>query len=640
MPRAHRHFSFVLSLVVLLLAACAGVPNYPGDRILDLTDRDFQSATQEETLSRIHGLFDHLQVPEDIQHRYAYMSGAQFQKADQYFEVTELSQTVLVAAKSVRVSFAKNAVIIAGGSVDIAHASGVVVISRGSIHISHGQSLGGVPGLFVTEGSADIGYATGASIYAVRGAQFSQTGAVSTYNTDIRGNLYGIAKKYSSTPIFHDEPVRAPESASMVVSSGESMNYKGTRCSRAASIHALADRLPVSARRELNCPRLDSIAVQCNKDDATGATSSMERWTFKGCGGTVHFDISSSEHTTSISPPIHEGQTASSLVRRQGVYATPNNATAKSPTPADRQKIAKDFQEGLSYLSHGELVKARAAYAKVLETDPHHQSAQQNIASLDARIARADAAAAPYSERIRNGDPTARTLADRGLAYFNAGDFGRGLADLDAASRASITDNAIAVDRAWAYLRANRLTEASNIARQLLSRYPRFAKAYEVRAWCSFLENRPDAAYKDAFSSLIEAGHWTTESFASEKAAYRLIVGYFALRQSSTRAKATNWIREWRDYLFEDRWPDAAALYLIGELDEREMMAVAEGLRSKDRGNAVAEAQVFSAIEKGYAGEWEASLRQLNETFRGPGPTLAHVIWTRLNTPGQGLRFR
>jgi tetratricopeptide (TPR) repeat protein len=635
----------IVTLLAFAIASCASMRPYPGDDALSLTDRDFQRATRDQTLTKVHELFDHLQVPAEVRGRYGYMTGARFLKEDKYFETVDLSETILVAMQSVRIGFAKNSVIISGGDVDIAHASGVVVLSRGSIRVSHGQSLGGVPGMFVTAGSATIGWATGASVYAVTGAEFSQTSAVTAYNTDIRGNLYGIVNKHTRAAIFQGEPERAPDPPSMTVSTGETMSFTGTRCAAAVPLERLADRLPVLARREMNCPRIAATTVQCQADGKAPNEATRERWSFQGCGRSVHFDVNWSSHTVSISPPVRGADSAagdSGKASAIGAPASPGLAT-RIVSPGDSQKIAQYFQEALAYSIRGKIVKARAAYAKAFDLDPDHGAAKHNVADLDSRIARADAAAAPYSARIAKGDSTSRTLADRGLAYFNAGDVGRGLQDLDNASSASVADLTIAVDRAWAYLRANRLSEASGMATQLLARHPRFAKAYEVRAWGHLLENRMQEAYKDAFSSLVEGQVWVPTSFASEKAAYRLIVGYFALRHGTTRSEATAWLREWRAQISERNWPDAAVLYLMGEFDEHEMMAVAERLRSTDRGNAAAEAYVFAALERGFTGEWEEGRRRMNEMFRerySAGFTLARLIWSRSNTPGESLRFR
>jgi tetratricopeptide (TPR) repeat protein len=639
-----RLVGIIVAMFILALPSCVRVPPRPGDDALFYTQEGYDRATRELALGRISELFSHLEVPPEVRGRYAYMPEARFQKTDKYFEADELSDTILVARQSVRVGFARNIVIISGGEVDIAHASGVVVVARGSIRVSHGQSLGGVPGLFVTAGGATIGWASGASVYAVAGAEFSQTGTVTAYNTDIRGNINGIVNKQARPPIFEREPVRAPVPPSMMVSTGETMSFTGTRCAAGAELERLSDRLPVAARRELNCPRIEATVVQCQSDGKISGGTTRERWSFRGCGRLVHFDVNSSSHAVSISSPIRGVDAPAGDPGKPAISPSAGPGTARrSLPPGDLQKISKYFEEGLAHSMRGEIVEARAAYAKTFELDPDHEPARRNVAGLDSRIARADAAAATYAERIAKGDSTARTLADRGLAYFSAGDAGRGLEDLDNASKYSVADLTIAIDRAWAYLRANRLDEASGMTTELIARHSRFSKAYEVRAWSHLLQNGAQAAYKDAFSSLVEGGKWTPASFASEKAAYRVLVGYFALRQSAMRSEATAWLREWRPQISERAWPDAAVRYLSGELDELEMIAVAEALRSVDHGNAVAEAYVFAALERGFAGDWEEGRRRMNEMFReryGAGYTLAYVIWNRSNIPGQAIRFR
>jgi hypothetical protein len=301
------------------------------------------------------------------------------------------------------------------------------------------------------------------------------------------------------------------------------------------------------------------------------------------------------------------------------------------------------YREGLAHVVRGELLEARAKYQAAFDLtgdDPH---ALANIANLDRQIARVDAKVAPYSKTIDAGRATARDYADRGLAYVRANDVGRGLKDLSYAAAMNKSRVDIQVDLARGYLLANRLTDAQGVARQITAIAPRETNAYEVSAWAQLLTNAPELAYKAAFSSLVEAPSWTKARFASEKAAYRVIAGYFALRSCGFRDRANAWARRWTGYLSRNAWPDALALHLAGELDEQDVLNVANTLNARDEGSARADAHVFLALEELYAGTGDRQRKAMNGFFSeeyAAGRTLAFVVRTRMTTPGQRPRAR
>jgi hypothetical protein len=204
-------------------------------------------------------------------------------------------------------------------------------------------------------------------------------------------------------------------------------------------------------------------------------------------------------------------------------------------------------------------------------------------------------------------------------------------------------DAEIAALRAWGYILGNKPAQAEQFMSDAIGQSPRFAKAYEVRAWANFLQNRPAQAYKDAFSSLVEAPEWTSGSFSAHKAGYRALVGYLALRQSEPRAQAMAWLREWRGFLKAGEWPGALILFLLGEIDERDMRAVAQAQAALDRGSAEAEAVTILALDEflgGMAGDRGRAAQDFYRSKYAAGRTLAWLINKRMYTPGEKFTAR
>lgn len=635
-----RKITFIATLLLplFIFGGCA-TSHVSGDYVLALADTDFKHATHDLVVKRVGDVFEQLEIPVERRSRYAFMGSAKFILAENYYEADELSETILVANKSVKIGFASNVVVISNGEVNIAHGTGLLVVASGSIELSHETPLLGgsnIGGIYITKNTFNLAHGMDPIIYAVKGAKTSHVRNVVAYNTDIQMS-FGVANKHTRIALFSGEPPRVPLAKQITASSGESTNFSGMRCENRIEKSYLFDQVLPLVRREGNCPRIASTSVRCELNEGSGELGrSRELWTFQLCERSIDILVTKTAAVAAISI-IRSGESGDARIPQQPV--PPERVLSAE----EHKRIAKLFEEGSEHLSRGELMEARTKYLKAIEINPGQQSAKFNIAGIDSQIQRAEAAAAPYTVSILKGDTSARIFVDRGLAYIGAGDVGRGLTDLMRASKIDNVDPGIALDRAWAYVRINRLDEAAAIASSIIARWPRLTKAYEVRAWANLLLNRSEDAYKDAFSSLVEAPTWTKETFAAELATYRVLAGYFALRQTGPRAKATEWLREWKPHLAERTWPDAMVLYLLGDLDGSEMHEVAESLREKDRGNAAAEAMVFSALENLFAGDWDKGRTRMNEYFRerySAGYTLAWVTWMRSNTPGQTLRVR
>jgi hypothetical protein len=648
--------ALLAALAILLGAVAAPVGAdtlFPGEDALALATQRQAGATREDVTRALERIFDRLEIPPERRARYAFAASANLVKERKYYEADELSESVLLAGGSVKLGFAHNAVIISGGDVVIAHGAGLIVIARGSIHLSFENALldkVDARGIYISAGAIDIGSAVGPTVYAVKGAKVDHSGPITAYNSDLRVGDGLLATKHATAALFLGEPIRAPEPSHMLVNAGETMRHGGQRCRTAVwdEVDLLTRMLP-AVRREANCPSIDSASVTCTQEaDAKNAFTSREHWAFGLCGRTVGASVSSSglrpskgkgagalQHTMTIDKPAGT----------PGFYGAspprpPAAPRAKPLSDEQRQRFARLFREGAAHLLRGELVEARDSYRAASEISGAPPGADANLANVERQIARADEQVRGYSAAIDSGRATARLYADRGLARISWNDVSRGLRDLDRALEMDNTEPDIALDRAWGYILANRPAEGAAFAGALIARDPRMAKAYDVRAWAKFVQNVPKDAYLDAFSSLVEAPKWSTQSFAGQKAGYRVLVGYLALRQTAPRAQATEWLRQWRPFMSPGAWPDALALYLAGELDERDAMNAAAARAASDRGAALGEAYVFLALDELFGGGGQDRQQAMTEYFRSSyaaGRTLSQLLYSRMHTPGQKL---
>ena len=623
----------IACLAVAALSACSTMSQLPGDGALALATDRFKAATRDEVAEAFERVVTHLQVPPERRAHFAYVSSANFRKANDYVEFDELSQTVLLAAKGVKIGFAKNVLVIANGHVDIAHGAAVAIIAAGDIQLStESQHLGIRPadGIYITKGSFKLSHGLRPTVYAVKGAATGNS-TPTVYNTDVNASSGFRATSYTRGILFRDEPPRVSAPPHMVVNSGESMPYQGERCKGNGDAVDLLTTLLPTARRDADCPRLESAKVHCEEQAPNSVGRSRERWTFTGCRGRVdYFFVHEANLTTLNRAPGEVGEAV-----QRPAYVPPTGKVGQ-----DRQAL---YREALAHTQRGELLEARSKYQAAFDLTGNDPYAVTNIASLNSQIARVDAKVAPYSKTIDSGRGTARDYADRGLAYVRANDVGRGLKDLSHAAAMNNSDVGIQVDLARGYLLANRLSEAQGVAGRVVTLAPKETRAYEISAWAQLLANTPAPAYRAAFSSLVEAPPWSRTRFAGDKAAYRVIAGYFALRACGSRDRANAWTRRWSEYMSRKTWPDVLALYLAGELEEQDVLAVATALKPSDEGSALADAHAFLALEEIYAGKDDRQRKAMNTFFSeeyAAGRTLALVVRTRLTTPGQQPRLR
>jgi tetratricopeptide (TPR) repeat protein len=615
-------------------------PEFRGDEALALAGAEWEGATQDLAAARLRAVLEHLRVGHERAARHGDLAQLKFIKAEKFLELGELSDAVVIARQGAKIVTAKNLTVIAGGPVEISFAATVFAVASGPIRIGHELPDATYGGIYVTRASVSLGHARNPILYAAGGARASFTTAVTAYNTEFKDAHIPISTALPGR-LFRDEPVRGPEPRTIQVLGSQPVTFTGSRCRAGLKIQVLEQELRAALRREPACDRTDSASVRCEKDDGvTPVGVSVERWSFEACGRKLEAVSTSNAYTRSVVL----GRGGASAPGRYGALARPSKAASPRVGGDAQREITRLFAEARGHTMKGEIVDARARYAEVLAIAPDHAPALTNIESLDQRVARADAAAAPFSTLIAAGKRDPRVYADRGLAYLGAGDVGRGLADLDAAAERAPSDTRILLERADAYLRADRAGEAGRIASGIIARFPRLARGYELRAWSNLIANQREAALSDARSSLAEEAPWTRDSFARQKAGYRVLAGYFALLQTTSPDRAAAWLGEWRKQMSPSAWPDAFGLYVLGELEADRMRQVASSLKELDRGNALGEAAAFDVLathlRAGTTAETRSSMTRFFREGYGAGYSLGLVLYRTQVVPGRLIKRR
>jgi len=321
--------AFLAAALALAATGASGQSVYPGEDALALAGERYGRATPALAAAALERIFERLQVPAPRRERYAYVGSATLQKSRDYFETPQLSETVLVAAKSVRIGFARNVLVISGGDVDISHASGVVVIAAGSFRLSHeSAALGPEPsGVYVVRGRAELGWGVSPIVYAAKGGKTGYSGPVTAYNTDVSVPSGVQVVTHNRGALFRGEPVRPALPPQMLVNSGESMAFTGQRCRAFAGTSDQLDRMLPYVRREANCPRIASAAVRCASESGEGAAArAQELWTFELCERTAEVRIDKEPNLLQMNLVRLAGPGAEALNRartRQGYGVLP-----------------------------------------------------------------------------------------------------------------------------------------------------------------------------------------------------------------------------------------------------------------------------------------------------------------------------
>lgn len=627
-----------------MLAPARAQSGFPGDDLLAYSKRGQANATSAAIAASLQNLYDHLDLDRARRAPFAFVPGAKLQKLTGRNETTEaLRDSILLSRESVKVPSATNAVIIADGDVEISSVARAIVIASGSIRIAHETAAGGGPspaGIYIAKGGIEISHAEGPSVYALRGAKVGYSGRVITYNTDVILASGVSSTRVTRAPLFRGEPARAPAAPGALASARESMPFSGNRCTTAfRSTADLLDEILPRARRDARCAHVASATVTCIQEAArSNSFASEERWTLQLCERTV-VAVSKTQGLagTSDSPgaittslnfepqPVPEAKPAAKRA--------PPLADSKTLSPEDLQRAMKLYSDGMALFVKRDLPAARVRLKEALAIAGPGSQPEDALASVESQMQRADRQAEPLTALIADGRANARIYMDRGLLFIRTGDFGRGVGDLNTAMSMDNSDVGLALDRAQGYLLMDQFAESERQMSELLARYPRQARAYDIRAWARFMLNRPKDAALDAFSSLAEVPNWTPGLFQEHKAGYRVLVGYFALRQTEPRAKSTEWLRQWKPFMGRKLWPDAYALYLAGDIEEREMRAVAKALAETDRGSAFGESLVFLSLEEYLSRGDDVREREMREHFTNSyhaGYTLARMTYYRM----------
>jgi|GEM_PF-3122134 len=617
----NRTAAALLLSIGLLLPARAGTL-FPGDALLALTDLDFDGATQSVAAERVDALFQRLEIPAADRARYAFMRGARFAKQNSYFETEELTETVLIAQAGVRIAFANNVVIVAGGDVHVIHGSGLLIISGGSIDVTHAESLGKVPGTFVAKGRVHVDSGSSATVYAVQGARLDRFAEAIAYNCDVSGVQYGKVYRHARAALFRGEPIRAPEPPSMRISSGETLKFTGERCRGGVDLQMLADRLPPYARREANCPKIDSVSVRC---EAPG----RERWTFDLCGRTQDIIVSGAARSSNISIAAVPARGTNP----PGRYGSQPRAVPSGPRDLALERRLREFaQQAAAASASGRREDAIAAYSEMIALDPGNGAAYLNRGNQKSALDDVPGTVADYTRAIELGQQASTTYSMRGLAYLRLGDAARGLADLKRS--VALSSNATELfNRALGYLFVGQLGAAHGDFDRLIGRNPRDVRAYLWRGWVNLLSGDGAGATRDASAVFVVDGERMLKNFRYYGGAYAVLAGYYGYLLLARDDEAKAWLGQWRDALDGDAWPDAVALHLLGTLD-RDAIGKAEH-RARQRIGT----QAFLALDAMLKGRVDESrvtfsrLAQENDAY-----DLARVITERALASGPGFK--
>jgi hypothetical protein len=609
---------------------------------LALAARKCPAATREQAVRAAERVLEALDLPEERRSRYAYAASASLQAGTDYFEAAQVSEAVLLVDGGVRIAFARNALIVARGDVSIAHGAGLIVISNGSIRLGHESgTLGGThaPGIYVARGTVDISSSVDPVIYALEGAKPGRTGRATAVNTELRSaGEIGRVTRYSVAALFSGEPPRTPTGRPAPPSAP--FSYAGRRCANPLPDEiAFLLRMRAYVTRHAGCETIRSVQADCVQESAAAnGFTSVERWTFDLCEREINLVSRVSGYVPATGRSGHGAMAVNSSMVIEppppppGVAAEEERRRARlaSMSPEDKARLSALNQAAIAHQRKGELFEAREKYLEARRMSGATADPHANLAGVERQLERSDAATAALTARIEGGTATATTYVERGLLRIRHNDRSRGFRDLDRASELSGNDPGIDAERAWGQLISNRPELAEAGATAVLDKAPMHRRALEVRAWARLFQNRPKEAAADADASLEADRPWTAQAFASDRAGYRVIAGYLARSHAGTRAEALRWLGRWRPLLAKDAWPDALALYLLGEIDEARMKAVAASTQPADRGNATGEGLALLALDRLPADERKQRAGAMLQFFRtefAAGHSLAYVAY-------------
>lgn len=616
---------------------------FAADDALALAARIKPAATREQTVLAVRRVLEALDLPQELRSKYAYMGSANFRAEKNYFETSELTETVILVNGSTRIGFARNAIIIARGDVRVAHGAGLIIVSDGSIRLSHETGLLGVahaPGVYIARETVDISHSLHPVIYAPKGTTLPPYRQMTAINTDISSVAGSPVTRYTVAALFAGEPTRAPVPRPAPPSAP--FAYGGSRCANAMPDEiALLQRMRAIVAREAGCQEIHSVTASCTQEStARNGFTSVERWTFDMCGRSLNLvsQISGyvplADRTEPSAMAVHASLKIERPPRPAEDVAEEERWRMRfaSMTPEEKARMTKLNEEAIAHHLKGDLFEAREKYHEANRISGTTARTGSNLHSVERQLERSDAATEVLTAKIDGGKADAITYAERGLIRIRFNDMSRGLRDLDHASAISRNNPRVDTERAWGLLIANRpeLAEAAAIA--VLAKEPTHHRALEVLAWSRLFQNRPREAFQDADRSLRVDPPWTAETFAAERAGYRAIAGYLALSNAESRASAVEWLLRWKPYLRTGAWPDAFALFLLGEINEEQMKAVAVSMQPTDRGAAAGEGFAFLAHDGLSADERKQradAMRQYFRTSFGAGHSLAYAAYVR-----------
>ncbi len=624
--------TFAFIVVLWLIAGCASTTlpaAQPGDDLLALTQSDNAPVSAQQVEKAIAGLFAHLNVPRETQNRFTTLTNVRVQTEDEFFEVSELSNVIIVAKRGVKIGFANNVVIIGAGEVSIAHATNLFVAAAGNVEIGHdGNDTRNQPSFIVSNGKVKISFAIGSSIYATKGAELSHAPNVTLYNTDVLAAGHAQVAKQIREPIFLQEARRVSDPPSLYVSSGEPFDFSGQRCTAGWKIDDLASQVPRLARREANCMKVESIVVACEQEAEEPNFESREAWTIGLCGKKLLVVTTASGLRPKASNAV-PGLRSSSAVSggsinvrstephantkaiggrnrsAPAVMTSEQSATVRTLTAQGRKAMVdRDFQGAIN--AYGEMIKVAPNFEFGYVNRAH---AKQRVGDLSGALADVDKAIG-----MGPGPQPGFYWLQRAPLRLALGDASGALADYDQAVGEANSSPIARLNRAVAYLHLGRFQEAIGECDREIQISTNKIHCYETRAWAHLLLGNSDNAYKDAFSALAETEGPANAEQRKGRGGHWVLAGYLSLLQAAKVAQAREWLGQWKDVLADDVWPGIVLSHFRGEIDapslellasselERQEMRAYLGAYDHVRGYVEASRVRFTAILEGSKG--------------------------------------
>lgn len=268
---------------------------------------------------------------------------------------------------------------------------------------------------------------------------------------------------------------------------------------------------------------------------------------------------------------------------------------------------------GVAHSNRGEWDQAIADYDVALRLDQKSVVAHTNKGNALAQKGLSSDAIAEYDKALSLDPNYVNAYIGRGNAHADLRNYTQGLNDLDTALKLDPANLIALQTRAYTYFRANQIDHAVEGYSQVLKRDPGAFVAYSGRAAAYSRLGRYDLALKDLDQAVSLSANNPTIIAARGRARY--LAGMFSLAvedfshvQGLAPKDQYAWIwlilakmnldRSWRPARLpvnagKDTWPTPVAMFLSGQLGEKQLMALARTQSVKDEEGRQCEADTY-----------------------------------------------